>query len=291
MSSDGRGQGALGSTLALGAVAAALLGAVACSTESHASAAVSDGGEAGAHAPPGLGMTWKIVESGPVGTALDKALRPQDLPGLGGVEVCIDGMAAIPCATSGSDGIFVLHGLPAQTDLVLTTRKDGYVKTLRPIETASTDMDGTAFPMVTTKSGGPRPDLGFTYDDSLGAISFFAIQLESDGGVALPPDVHVSIDPKAQHGPFFTTDRNVFDKTATASIGGLGFFFNVEPGDYVLTFDDEKADCAPISFPFGAFGYPSPPTSVHFPVKSEYVTDQVAVLCTDKSVLVSPDGG
>lgn len=269
---------------------AALLGA-ACSSDSRAAVAASDAGEGGTKAPPGLSMVWKVVESGPVGMAVDKAVRPQDLPGLGGVEVCVDGMATIRCATSAADGTFALHGLPAQTDLVLTTRKDGYVKTLRAIETASTDMDGTGFPLVTTKRGGPRPDLGFTYDDSLGAISFFALKIEKDGGAALPVDVRVTLAPQAGHGPFFTTDRNVFDQTATASIGGLGFFFNVEPGDYVLNFDDQGADCAPISFPFGAFGYPSPPTSVRFPVRSEYATDQIAVLCTDKSVLTSPDAG
>lgn len=271
--------------------AAALLGGTACSNDSRALSGDRDGGEGGTRAPSGLNMIWRIVESGPLGTALDEPLRPQDLPGLAGVEVCVDRMDAIPCATTASDGTFVLRGLPTRTDLVLTTRKDGYVKTLRAIETASTDMDGTAFPLVTTKSGGPRPDLGFTYDDNLGAVSFFALEAEADGGAALPSGIRASLNPGTAHGPFYTTDRNAFVRSATASIGGLGFFFNVEPGEYQLVFDDSQADCAPISFPFGAFGYPAPPTSVRFPVQSGYVTDQIAVLCTQKSVLVSTDAG
>jgi len=269
------------------AVATAISFNTACGGDSHA----VRGDDGGKRASGRLDLLWSVVESGPLGVALDGPQRITDLPPLAGVEVCVDGVDGIPCATSATDGTFVLKGLPARTDLVLTTQKDGYVKTLRAIETASTDMDGTAFPLVSAKRGGPRPDFGFTYDDNLGAVSFFAVELEQDGGSALPKGIRTALSPTTAQGPFFTTDRNVFDKSAATTIGGLGFFFNVEPGDYHLAFDDRNADCAPISFPFGAFGYPAPPTSVRFPIRSGYVTDQIAVLCTQKSVIASPDAG
>jgi hypothetical protein len=207
------------------------------------------------------------------------------------VRVCAYQKPEIPCTTSDADGIFVVRGLPSVQHVVLITQKSGYVRTLRAIETASTDMDNTAAPLVTSKSDGPRPDLGIAYDDSKGAVSFFAHAALSDGGLGLPSGVAVTLAPKTAEGPFFTTRDNTFDQSAKSTVGGLGFYFNVTPGDYELTFEDPAADCSPLSYPLGAWGYPAPPTSVRFPVLSGYVTDQVGVLCTQKSVFGPADAG
>jgi len=195
-----------------------------------------------------------------------------------------------------AQGVGVVEGCRASfllmgADLVLTCVKDGYVSSLRPIETAATDMDNSGAPLVTAKSGSPRPDLGIAYDDANGAVSFFTLLSEDDGGLVLPLGVTVSLSPSSGDGPFFTNAENLFERSATSTVGGLGFFFNLAPGDYELTFDDPRADCAPISFPFGAFGYPAPPTSVKFPIRAGFVTDQVGVLCTPKSDLSGLDAG
>jgi hypothetical protein len=243
-------------------------------------------------APPGLSLTWRIVESGAVGVPADAGLSGTvsvaSLPGIAGVRVCAYQKPEIPCATSDADGVFVVRGLSSVQHVVLTTEKSGYVKTIRPIETASTDMDNTAAPLVTSKVDAPRPDLGIPYDATKGAVSFFALAVLSDGGLGLPSGVGVTLAPKTAEGPFFTTRDNAFDRSAQTTVGGLGFYFNVTPGDYELTFEDAVANCAPISFPLGAWGFPAPPTSVRFPVLAGYVTDQVGVLCTQKSVL-GPD--
>jgi hypothetical protein len=272
------------------------LAAVACSSSKEKVGTPTDGvrDAAPTTAPTGLSLLWRIVESGPVGSLVDAGktdpTATRNLPPVSGVRVCIDAHPEIPCATSDDEGAFTLGGLPSQTDLVLTCERDGYVHALRAIETASTDMDNTSSPIVTSKSDAPRPDLGFSFDDSMGAVTFFVLKAEADGGLALPRGVTASLSPGAGKGPFFTRPNDTFDTSATSTIGGLGFFFNLPPGDYELSFDDPDADCAPISYPFGAWGYPTPPTSVRFPVRSGFVTDEVGVLCTDKSKIFSDSG-
>jgi hypothetical protein len=270
-----------------------LFALAACSSDHAPASPRADGGPLdtsdASKAPPGLTLAWRIVETGAIGSAMDAGAGVQstrDLPGIPGVKVCVYQHDEIPCVTSEADGKLVLRGLPKTTDLILTTEKDGYVKTLRAIETASTPMDGIAEPMVTSKTSTARPSVGVPVDDTKGAISFFALSLESDGGLVLPEGVKVTLSPGTADGPFFTRPNNTFDKVATATVGGVGLFLNVDPGNYELTFDYPSANCRPVSSPFGAFGFPSPPTSVKFPVLSGYVTDQMGVLCTPKSVLV-----
>jgi hypothetical protein len=278
----------------------ACLAMSACTTDAT-TAGSPDAGHAGGDsstdsstAPPGLALTWRIVESGAVGVGSDASttdpLAVRKLPPIVGAKICMYQQSEIPCATSDSDGIFVVRGLQPRTSYVLTTEKTGYVKTLRAIEMSSTDVDNSGSPLVTSKPT-PGPDLGFKYDDTKGAISFFALAPESDGGLVLPRGVKVTLSPKHAEGPFFTTPRNTFDRTATTSVGGLGFFFNVEPGDYELRFDAPGLDCAPISLPLAAWGYPAPPNGVKFPVLGGHVTDQMGVLCTQKSVIVGGDSG
>jgi hypothetical protein len=275
-----------------------VLGVSACSSNDRIASTKSVlGADAGDGGPsiPGLSLLWRVVESGPVGVVYDAGSAginaTRNLPGVGGVEVCIDQHPEIPCATSAPSGLFTLRGMPAQQDLVLTCVKDGYVSSLRAIETAATDMDNSGAPIVTGKSGSPNPDLGIKYDDTKGALSFFTLLSEDDGGLVLPLGVTVTLSPSSGDGPFYTNAENLFERSATGTVGGLGFFFNLAPGNYELTFDDPHADCAPISFPFGAYGFPVPPTSVKFPIRAGFVTDQVGVLCTPKSKLSGPDAG
>jgi hypothetical protein len=279
------------SVLAIGG--AALL-AAACTSDTAKS--LSDGGAPGAHEdahlPPGLTLTWRIKEAGALGAATDGTPRVQDLPPLPGVRVCVYERDDLPCATTDKDGIFVLGGFKSLEHAVLTCQKDGYVSSLRSIEAASTDMDGTGSPILMGSSDGPDPDIGVPVRKGTGAISALAIEPGTDGGVVLKHGTHLTLSPAGGDGPFFTNSDSVFDRAATTMVGGVGFFFNLSSGDYELTFDDETSDCAPISFPFGQFGFPSPPHGVRFKVLDDYVTDQIAVLCTQKSIVTpEPDGG
>jgi len=78
--------------------------------------------------------------------------------------MCVYRNDSIPCATTAADGTFTLSGLPLQTDLVITVVKDGYRSTMRPIETASTNMGGAGNAISLTPVTAPDPPVPVTVD-------------------------------------------------------------------------------------------------------------------------------
>jgi hypothetical protein len=215
------------------------------------------------------------------------------LNSLAGVKVCVHERPDIVCATTDAKGAFALVGLPALTNVVLTLDKDGYVPASKSIQTASTDMNVNGnsilmFGATTLKAPGgvePVPDTG--------SVDFFAIGPSDDNpdNFVILSDVGVELIPPRGAGPFFSDARGVYDRDAKKSVGGFGFFSNLPPGEYTLTFTDEKHDCAPVSSPIAGFGVPVPPTSAKFTVLANYLTEEVGVYCLEKSVIIIPDGG
>jgi hypothetical protein len=150
----------------------------------------------------------------------------------------------------------------------------------------------TTNPIFTVSSSDPLPDAGFAIDPKKGVISFFVIgPAPADSGLAFGgnPGAKVSLAPASGDGPLFLDDHNNFDVSASSVLGALGVYYNVPPGEYTLTVDDSTKDCAPISFPFGGWGYPVPPSSIKFPVLAGFTTTQVGVLCTKKVAIAATD--
>jgi hypothetical protein len=276
-------------------VAASALAASACSSPSSdehrrgndAGVTVStDSGGTPAPVPAGLKLLWRVVESVNPGTRTDAGLgATASFPPIAGARVCVYGRKDLPCATSHADGTFTLGGLKPLEQLTVTVDKDGYVGSLRSIEAASTDMDGTGSPIVMGKKGGGDLGLGIPIMEDKGAVSIFVLGPAPDGGIGLSHGAQLSLSPASGMGPYFTDPHDEFDKSATTMIGGLAFYFNLEEGDYTITFDDPHADCAPVSFPFGEFGIPQAPRSVKFKVLAGYATDELGALCTPKSAV------
>jgi hypothetical protein len=245
-----------------------------------------------------VSLTWQVTLSPSPGIGIADA--GQGAPsgdggptGIPGVAVCVKGHGEIPCVMTATDGTFVLPGLPQATDLVITFKKDGYVPALKAIETARADMQ-TSNPIPMFSSSDPMPNLGFSIDmQQKGEVYFFVIgPAPADSGAPFAADqgATVTLMPANGNGPFYG-DNNLFDAGVTSIIGGAGAYFNVDPGDYTLTVDDPRHNCAPISFPFSGWGYPVPPLSVEFPVLAGYVTAQVGFLCTAKAAIVATEGG
>lgn len=277
------------------AVAAWALITSACSSVEHASRgdagvnAPSDSGAMDVALPPGLKLLWRVVESGAPGTRLDAGSAigaTANFPPIAGVRVCVYGRDDLPCVTTHSDGTFTIGGLKPLEQVTLTCDKNGYVGSLRSIEAASTDMDGTGQPIVMGKRSASNDlGLGISIEENKGVASVFVLGPAPDGGLGLSQGAKLSLSPVSGEGPYFTDSHNVFDKSATAMMGGLGFYFNLDQGDYALTVDDPNADCAPISFPFGEYGIPEAPRSIRFKVLANYATDQLGALCTAKSAV------
>jgi hypothetical protein len=244
--------------------------------------AASDGGaDAGA-------SSGSADAGGPTGSpdAGGNATQP-----VAGLRVCVYQDPTIPCVMSDATGKFTLAGLPMMSDVVVSMTKTGYLPVLLPIETGSTDMDGSPagpFPM-TASATSSASSVPTTVDlIAKGMLVFFAIMPDNGSlsSVVGAIGTKVSLSPMDGSGPFFQTNHSAIDPSATSVVDQNGFYFNLDPGTYQLTFADPHFDCAPLSTPFG-FGFPSPPSAVKFPIAAGYETAPVGVLCTPQSVIVN----
>jgi hypothetical protein len=262
-------------------------------------AGVADVGAAAEGAPQGKMLIWNVVTARPGsdgGTtdggedgAADAGLGGDAAPSanipLEGARVCVYQRPSIPCAMTAADGTFTMSGLPLMTDIVITVEKDGYRPMLRAVETASTNMDGTANPISMLSATAPDPPVPVTVDwQNKGQLILFAIAPEPDASSTYGGDIGatVALTPMSGSGPYFLRDDGGYDLSATSLVGTAGEYVNLDPGNYELTFTDTIHGCAPISTPFGEWGYPAPPTSAKFPVVAGYVTGPIGIFCTAK---------
>ncbi len=219
------------------------------------------------------------------------------LPGVAGAKVCAYQMPSVPCVMTDSDGIFTLAGLPPLADVLITFDKDGYRPIAQPVETASSDMDGTGNPLYMGRTSDPDPPIGGAVDwQNKGQVAFFVLgpnALLGDAGTAYvgDPGATVTVTPATGGiGPLFLTDQNTFDASAKTLIDLQGEAYNLDPGNYTMTLGDPNNDCEPISYGFGGWGYPGAAHQVNFPVIPGYTTGLVGELCTPNSTLGNDAG-
>jgi hypothetical protein len=257
----------------------------------------SPGGSGGAptekdpRSTKGFNLEWSVTNGAALAGTDGGA--PPPLSGLAGVKVCVHDMPEIACATTDAKGEFELLGLPALTNIVLTLDKEGFVPASKSIQTASTDMNVNGSSILMFGATTLQAPDGFEQVPNTGSVDFFAIgPTDADPNTfVILSDVGVALSPSRGERPFFSDARGVYDPTAKSTVGGFGFFLNLPPGEYTLTFTDEKHDCAPVSAPIAGFGIPVPPTSVKFTVLAGYLTEEVGLYCLQKSFIVVPDGG
>jgi hypothetical protein len=171
--------------------------------------------------------------------------------------------------------------------------------TLKPIGTASTDMDGRQNPIPMRRADAAEPAIGKPVDwQGKGQVVMFSLSQNpslSDGGQSFVGDVgaQVMLSPGGGDGPFFTDSHGQIVPGATSFVSTLGYYYNLAPGTYTLTLTDPSNDCEPILFPFAQVGYPltTPAHSLQFPVVAGYITEEVGMLCLPNSMPVSTDAG
>ncbi len=225
---------------------------------------VSDAGEAGAAPDAGAGVP------------------------VAGATVCVYQTPSIACATTDATGLFTLRGLLPMTNVPITVAKDGYRPALVPIQTASTNMDGTSRPidLERVQWDPVQPDpMDWTRN---AVVSFFAIALLPGyqlmfGG---DPGASVALTPMAGDGPYYVRDDGTYVPDASTLVATAGIYANLPPGTYELTIRDTNHDCSPILTPFAPYGYPAGTLTVEFPALAGYITGPVGFFCTDKTALV-----
>lgn len=175
-----------------------------------------------------------------------------------GVEVCVDGHAEVACAMTNAMGAYRLEGVPPATDLLLTFDKDGYLPAQRTVHTPAVrdmalfgfafgDDDYVAF---------FETALDLTLDPNLGILTFEATEASvvavTHAGLE---HVTASIDPASGDGPGYADAMQFPAGTLTeTSRSGWGYFVNVEPGEYLVTFTHPDRPC--VAHP--ELGWPAP---------------------------------
>lgn len=278
-----------GGTAGSGGTAGGGSGGTAGSGGTSGTGGTTDGGPADAGT---LSFSGGVVE----GTA---GMLFENEPPLEGVEVCIvnaSGMTdtAYECSTTDATGAFSISGLPPNTELIASFIKDGYVSQVKPLDLGTASiMLPTDFRMgsLLADGGAPRSfgmDPSVALEAGMGTVNFFGIQPHV--GDASPPDVptgvdwvdglSVTISPAGGDGPFYLDANEVYrpGATSTGEGGYGGWFINLAPGEYVLSFSHPTMSCAPL--PGAAFGWPEGANSVRTPILADMNTQAVGVLCT-----------
>jgi hypothetical protein len=135
---------------------------------------------------------------------------------------------------------------------------------------------------------------GTALDPHMGSVDFYAVEQapSSPSGFALMSGVTGALSPRKGEGPDFFLGTK-YDPRATASVGGLGFFWNLPPGEYTLIIGADGYDCSAVQFPLAGWGIPedTAPNAVRFTVLPGYLTEEMGVLCAKQSIIVNTDGG
>jgi len=265
-----------------------LFGALAlgCSDDTVAATTSPEGGSGGSAGTGGKGsggapaantstLHWLVTEP-----AASPTTPP---PPIEGVDICVHEHDEIPCVKTDKDGFFDLAGLPRDTALNITFKKTGFIPTLKSIETSNTDIDASGNPPINMiVEGAPPTDLGFTVDPTKGILSFFVIG-PAEAGFGPLPGSTATLSPKAGNGPiYFGETPNSYDVNAKATYSFGGNFYNLDEGDYKVTFTAPPGnDCAGISFPFSGWGVPvANEPAIMAKVLPGYITWQVGNFCT-----------
>jgi hypothetical protein len=204
-------------------------------------------------------------------------------PPIEGVDICVHEHAEIPCVKTDKDGFFDLAGLPRDTAVHITFNKTGLIPVLKTIETSNIDMDATGNPPINMfAEAAPPTDLGFTVDVTKGVLNFFVIG-PAEAGFGPLPGSTAALSPKSGNGPiYFGESASIYDVNAKATFSFGGNFYNLDEGDYKVTFTAPPGNnCAGISFPFSGWGVPvANEAAVTAKVLPGYFTWQVGVFCT-----------
>lgn len=203
---------------------------------------------------------------------------------LGGVKVCLQAgpetaMDIGTCATSNTEGLFVLQGIPREMLLTIAFEKPGYMPIIRALRTGTTDIGLPVEESVMRPLSSPPTFGGAPLDAKTGALEFF---VASDG--AETPAASVSIvsldDPNALHEPVYLDGSG--SPTIGAVSGSFGAFVGLPTGLYEVTFSSETASCSALGDLYGEpVGYYQVPGQVTIlvPVVEGHVTTPVGVDC------------
>jgi hypothetical protein len=159
------------------------------------------------------------------------ASKPTTIPG---VEVSIDGNAAVTCATSDTAGCYKLDDVPDVDSLIKHAHASYYPQYVsygqgQPTRTYDTWLLTPA--QMSTMLGQLEPGKG-------------VILLTSTSGTDGAEGTSFSVSPAAGEGPYYLDVLGVLDKSLTATTkAGHAFVVNVDPGVYRVIYNSNRSSC------------------------------------------------
>jgi hypothetical protein len=170
-----------------------------------------------------------------------------------GATVCVDDHPEVECQQTDADGLFTLTGLPADSDIVLTVKKSGYVPGIKLVHTdTSNAIGGAAGFLLVREADLPTTD-GELDLKNTGVVSFFVFNSSNGSSPVALPGVKVALSPEVETRPLYQASDGTYDASLRATpeadnfTGGL--FLNVPPGEYKLSFTP------PSGYTCGVIGY------------------------------------
>ena len=195
-------------------------------------------------------------------------------PALAGVKICVYERPDVPCATTDSDGRYMLGRLPETLDVYLTYEKESFASVLfRPVPETGREMPAI-FMMSTDSRDALAMAGGIAPDAATGFIHFGANLLESRGtmfhqkfGTAeiyYLRAYRLSVAPAPKAGPVYVSSHWAPDVRLTESSAAGWGIIQAVPGDYTLSFEHPSLTC---------------PTATAKVVKG-FITTYVGVVCS-----------
>ncbi len=205
-----------------------------------ASAGAEGGTDAGSEpGDDGITLSWRVL---PVGENFFYWLFE---PGLEGVEVCLIENVDIPCVSTNEDGVFVLPGVPKNSELLLTFTRQGYVPYLVSVRTGTANIEAPEatqpFMMQKNRFDEEHDALGMVVDEDKGGINLVALDTSLRRS---PGRLSVSIHPQEGDGPLFwdTNLHIVPNATGLSEETPIATFLNLDKGEYVISWELEEPE-------------------------------------------------
>lgn len=153
---------------------------------------------------------------------------------LDGFAFCLADDPDADCFVSNAEGVVELE-LPANSDVALSVTRDGFVPLLWQRRTTAEDEEltlGLAFTSAEAAAEAAEA-AGVAPDETKGVI--LCLGLNAAGG-------HATLSPTSGEGPFYGEAGAVVPSLTEFRTAAV-WFFNVEPGDYEVTFEHPDREC------------------------------------------------
>jgi hypothetical protein len=191
-----------------------------------------------------------LVEATPISE------KPRDeRPAVEGAEVCVYENEDI-CTTTDENGEFMLEGVPADADVYLSFTKDGYGSKIMGFSPGSSSLAVTVDIASDALHEVRATAAGAVDSEETGMISAAAITYNTDkvdspfavsnaaGDWIMLEGVSFALEPENGTGPVYADADEILDPSLDATAEpGWAVFFDVEPGEYTVTFSHPTMSC------------------------------------------------